>query len=126
MSKTLIDRNKEISKKRQEEVEHSFESLVGSRKRRYCNTQEQIKRTEFFEDYYLLYTRKEKQNQILEKALELACDRIKHFYCSDYCGRLCDDWAMSEEDIKNECKIYYKCWNKECILQQAKEMMKSE
>ena len=79
MGKTLIDRNKEISKKRQEEVEHSFESLVGSRKRRYCNTQEQIKRTEFFEDYYLLYTRKEKQNQILEKALELLKNKENYF-----------------------------------------------
>ena len=68
----------------------------------------------------------EQKLALTEKALELACSRIKSIYCSDYCGRLCDDWAMSEEDIKNECKIYYKCWNKDCILEQAKEIMKSE
>jgi hypothetical protein len=75
----MIDRNKVISQLRQQEVEHSFETMVGCRKNRYCNTPEQKKRTEFFEDYYLLYTRKEKEIKILKKALELACERIKYF-----------------------------------------------
>lgn len=58
---------------------------------------------------------------LTEKALELACEKLKKLYCSD-CGRLCDDRCVTEEDLKEECKLYYKCWNKECILEQAKEM----
>ena len=65
------------------------------------------------------------QLALTEKALELACERLKHLYCCD-CGRNCDDLFMNEEDIKRECKLYCKCWNKECILEQVKEMMKSE
>lgn len=66
------------------------------------------------------------QLALTEKALELACERLKNLYCSDYCGKLCDDWGVTEEDLKQECKLYYKCWNKDCILEQAKEIMKSE
>ena len=75
----MIDRNRVISPSRQKEVEHSFETMVGCRKNRYCNTPEQKKRTELFEDYYLLYTRKDEEIKILKKALELACERIKYF-----------------------------------------------
>lgn len=64
--KSLIDRNKEISIQRQEEVEHNFEALVGSRKKRYCNTFAQIQRTNFFEDYYLLYCRMQQKLKELE------------------------------------------------------------
>ena len=70
----------------------------------------------------------EYQNKLAltEKALELACERLKNLYCSDYCGRPCDVCCQTEEELKEECKLYYECWNKECILEQAKEMMKSE
>lgn len=59
--KSLIDKNKKISKQRQEFVEHNFEAMVGARKRRYNDTQAQKQRTEFFEDYYLLYTRNKQE-----------------------------------------------------------------
>ena len=59
--KSLINKNKQISKQRQEFVEHNFEAMVGARKRRYNDTQAQKQRTEFFEDYYLLYTRNKQQ-----------------------------------------------------------------
>lgn len=58
---TLINKEKQISKQRQEFVEHNFEAMVGARKRRYNETQAQKQRTEFFEDYYLLYTRNKYQ-----------------------------------------------------------------
>ena len=66
--KSLIDKNKKISKQRQEFVEHNFEAMVGARKRRYNDTQAQKQRTEFFEDYYLLYTRN-KQELDQQKAM---------------------------------------------------------
>ena len=59
--KSLIDKNKKISKQRQEFVEHNFEAMVGARKRRYNETPQQKQRTEFLEDYYLLYTRNKSQ-----------------------------------------------------------------
>ena len=65
----------------------------------------------------------EEQLAITEKALKLACNRLKNLYCSDYCGRPCDVCCQTEEELKEECKLYYKCWNKECILEQAKEML---
>ena len=65
---TLINKDKQISKQRQEFVEHNFEAMVGARKRRYNDTQAQKQRTEFFEDYYLLYTRN-KQELDQQKAM---------------------------------------------------------
>ena len=68
--KSLIDKNKKISKQRQEFVEHNFEAMVGARKRRYNDTPQQKQRTEFFEDYYLLYTRTKDKWQKLKEWLE--------------------------------------------------------
>ena len=65
---TLINKDKQISRQRQEFVEHNFEAMVGARKRRYNDTQAQKKRTKFFEDYYLLYTRN-KQKLDQQKAM---------------------------------------------------------
>ena len=68
------------------------------------------------------------QYQLLltEKALELVRDRLKDLYCSSYCGRSCDFFCQTEEELKDECKLYYECWNKECVLKQAKEILKNE
>lgn len=107
----MIDRNKVISQLRQQEVEHSFETMVGCRKNRYCNTPEQKKRTEFFEDYYLLYIRKEKEIKILKKALELTNQHIT--FCpakQGECGCL--------KDKSKKCSDYF--------LIKAKEMLKDE
>lgn len=65
--KSLIDKNKKISKQRQEFVEHNFEAMVGARKRRYNETPQQKQRTEFLEDYYLLYTRNKNKWQKLKE-----------------------------------------------------------
>ena len=107
----MIDRNKVISKSRQREVEHSFETMVGCRKNRYCNTPEQKKRTEFFEDYYLLYIRKDEEIKILKKALELTNQHIT--FCpakQGECGCL--------KDKSKKCSDYF--------LNKAKEMLKDE
>ena len=69
---TLINKDKQISKQRQEFVEHNFEAMVGARKRRYNDTPQQKQRTEFFEDYYLLYTRTKNKWQKLKEWLEQA------------------------------------------------------
>ena len=105
----MIDRNKVISQSRQKEVEHSFETMVGCRKNRYCNTPEQTQRTEFFEDYYLLYTRKDEEIKILKKALELTNQHIT--FCpakQGECGCL--------KDKSKKCSDYF--------LNKAKEMLK--
>lgn len=68
--KSLINKNKRISKQRKEFVEHNFEAMVGARKRRYSDTSQQKQRTEFFEDYYLLYTRTKDKWQKLKEWLE--------------------------------------------------------
>lgn len=68
--KSLIDKNKKISKQRQEFVEHNFEAMVGARKRRYNETPQQKQRTEFLEDYYLLYTRNKNKWQKLKEWVE--------------------------------------------------------
>ena len=65
---TSINKDKQISRQRQAFVEHNFEAMVSARKRRYNNTQAQKQRTEFFEDYYLLYTRN-KQELDQQKAM---------------------------------------------------------
>lgn len=64
---TLINKDKQISKQRQDFVEHNFEAMVGARKRRYNDTPQQKQRTEFFEDYYLLYTRTKDKWQKLKE-----------------------------------------------------------
>ena len=74
--KSLIDKNKKISKQRQEFVEHNFEAMVGARKRRYNDTQAQKQRTEFFEDYYLLYTRNKNKWQKLKEHIS---NQIIHY-----------------------------------------------
>lgn len=69
---TLINKDKQISKQRQDFVEHNFEAMVGARKRRYNDTPQQKQRTEFFEDYYLLYTRtKDKWQKLKEWLIEI-------------------------------------------------------
>ena len=104
----MIDRNKVISQSRQREVEHNFEAMVGSRKNRYCNTPEQKKRTEFFEDYYLLYTRKDEEITVLKKALELAQETIcMNKADCDYCSLydICDSWTgLPENYFLNKAK----------------------
>lgn len=72
--KSLIDKNKKISKQRQEFVEHNFEAMVGARKRRYNETPQQKQRTEFLEDYYLLYTRNKNKWQKLKEILKRQID----------------------------------------------------
>ena len=64
---TLINKDKQISKQRQDFVEHNFEAMVSARKRRYNDTPQQKQRTEFFEDYYLLYTRTKDKWQKLKE-----------------------------------------------------------
>lgn len=75
--KSLIDKNKKISKQRQEFVEHNFEAMVGARKRRYNETPQQKQRTDFLEDYYLLYTRNKNKWQKLKEWLKKAILRNK-------------------------------------------------
>ena len=65
--KSLIEKNKKISKQRQEFVEHNFEAMVGARKRRYNETPQQKQRTELLEDYYLLYTQNKDKWQKLKE-----------------------------------------------------------
>ena len=67
---TLINKNKEIDVRRQLDVEHQFEAMVGARKRRYNDTPAQKQRTEFLEDYYLLYTRNKKKLAEFEDFME--------------------------------------------------------
>ena len=67
---TLIDKNKEIDARRVLDVEHQFEAMVGARKRRYNDTPAQKQRTEFVEDYYLLYTRNKKKLAEFEDFME--------------------------------------------------------
>lgn len=67
---TLINKNKEIDVRRQLDVEHQFEAMVGARKRRYNDTPAQKQRTEFVEDYYLLYTRNKKKLAEFEDFME--------------------------------------------------------
>lgn len=74
--KSLIDKNKKISKQRQEFVEHNFEAMVGARKRRYNETPQQKQRTEFLEDYYLLYTRNKNKWQKLKEWVKLQIDGL--------------------------------------------------
>ena len=78
---TLINKDKQISKQRQEFVEHNFEAMIGARKRRYNDTQAQKQRTEFFEDYYLLYTRNkyklDQQKAMWNELKEWAKDLLK-------------------------------------------------
>lgn len=76
--KSLIDKNKKISKQRQEFVEHNFEAMVGARKRRYNETPQQKQRTEFLEDYYLLYTRNKNKWQKLKEWLNKEADHVRH------------------------------------------------
>ena len=73
---TLINKDKQISKQRQDFVEHNFEAMVGARKRRYNDTPQQKQRTEFFEDYYLLYTRTKDKWQKLKEWLKLQIDGL--------------------------------------------------
>ena len=67
---TLINKNKEIDARRVLDVEHQFEAMVGARKRRYNDTPAQKQRTEFVEDYYLLYTRNKKKLAEFEDFME--------------------------------------------------------
>lgn len=67
---TLINKNKEIDARRVLDVEHQFEAMVGARKRRYNDTPAQKQRTEFVEDYYLLYTRNKKKLAEFENFME--------------------------------------------------------
>lgn len=76
---TLINKDKQISKQRQDFVEHNFEAMVGARKRRYNDTPQQKQRTEFFEDYYLLYTRIKDQWQKLKEWVV----RVNQVYMND-------------------------------------------
>ena len=51
----------------------------------------------------------------LEKALELACDKVLYFYCRNYCGtKDCEDCYLKSFHIAKEFK------------REAKEKMKSE
>ena len=110
----MIDRNKVISQSRQQEVEHSFETMVGCRKNRYCNTPEQKKRTELFEDYYLLYTRKDQKLADLEAKLaekEKEIETTRKVFADGIVNqfriiRLRNQRIIDElEDVKNEfCK----------------------
>ena len=67
---TLINKNKKILKQRQDFVEHNFEAMVGARKRRYNETPQQKQRTEFLEDYYLLYIRNKNKWQKLKEIIK--------------------------------------------------------
>lgn len=83
---TLINKDKQISKQRQEFVEHNFEAMVGARKRRYNDTASQKQRTEFFEDYYLLYTRNKHQldqQKAMWNELKEWLGRVNQVYMND-------------------------------------------
>ena len=75
---TLISKDKQISKQRQDFVEHNFEAMVGARKRRYNETPQQKQRTEFLEDYYLLYTRNKNKWQKLKEWLKNQITDLRH------------------------------------------------
>ena len=120
----MIDRNKKISKLRQQEVEHGFETMVGCRKNRYCNTPEQKQRTEFFEDYYLLYTRKDEEIKILKKALYLATEQISEFQfgCEEFnMCQMCSNFG-AENCADIECEDGFVKY----FLNKAREMLKNE
>lgn len=101
--KSLIDKNKQISKQRKEFVEHNFEAMVGARKRRYNDTPQQKQRTEFFEDYFLLYTRTKYKWQKLKEWLEKAILRNKDNIISknDYENVLVIMQELEGEDVKD-------------------------
>ena len=88
---TLINKDKQISKQRQDFVEHNFEAMVGARKRRYNDTPQQKQRTEFFEDYYLLYTRTKDKWQKLKEWL-----KVEHDY---YLDENYQDCAFSVKEV---------------------------
>ena len=97
--KSLIDKNKKISKQRQEFVEHNFEAMVGARKRRYNDTQAQKQRTEFFEDYYLLYTRNkqelDQQKEMWNELKEWLNKEVDHVRYTPYdCRSLSSDFEL--------------------------------
>ena len=110
--KSLIDKNKKISKQRQEFVEHNFEAMVGARKRRYNDTQAQKQRTEFFEDYYLLYTR---NKQELDQQKEM-WNELRSFLDED---KLFEYFAESSVDGYKNCLLSIK--NKMQELEQGEK-----
>lgn len=100
---TLINKDKQISKQRQEFVEHNFEAMVGARKRRYNDTQAQKQRTEFFEDYYLLYTRNKQQlDQQKARIEELEGQFAYECECNKQFVQLQKMWNELKEWLKEQ------------------------
>ena len=99
--KSLIDKNKKISKQRQEFVEHNFEAMVGARKRRYNETPQQKQRTEFLEDYYLLYTRNKNKWQKLK-------EWISDIWKQDLSKELSNGSKYSTKHLIHPEKLLYK------------------
>lgn len=62
----------------------------------------------------------EQQLAIYKRALELACENIRDMYCSDYCI-----WVRDEKRCKGRC-CYEQYYDKEKILDQAKEKLEKE
>ena len=108
---TLINKDKQISKQRQEFVEHNFEAMVGARKRRYNDTQAQKQRTEFFEDYYLLYTRNKQELyqqkariEELESQFAYECECNKQFVQLQNMWNELKEW-VGDNSIENNDSI---------------------
>ena len=59
------------------------------------------------------------EEKLKDMALELACENIRDMYCSDYCI-----WARGE-NCKGRC-CYEQYYDKEKILDQAKEKLEKE
>lgn len=108
---TLINKDKQISKQRQDFVEHNFEAMVGARKRRYNETPQQKQRTEFLEDYYLLYTRNKQELdqqkariEELESQFAYECECNKQFVQLQNMWNELKEW-VGDNSIENNDSI---------------------